>query len=304
MRCRSIDGTFLQALAESSFNGRVHSLFSRVVNIECETGRLFTLAGSGLDDAPNTAIVDIAELDACGIALNDPVVVRKGGLCVGDSVIVDWTSAAIWHASLPQYENADGSLENRLDWVQSYLSRNGPKGGFVDPDPSGIAFALQISVALQQRSGALLEALEQGQMAAARQHAEAMIGLGPGLTPAGDDFLVGLFAVLNMRDSPCYGWLAGGKDVLPRAAQSTNAISLAALTAAAGGQVRQSISGLIETLIEGTPTRLPKALDRVLAIGSTSGADLVAGILSGLNLNLRIEATGSGNARSQERPPP
>jgi hypothetical protein len=53
-------------------------------------------------------------------------------------------------------------------------------------------------------------------------------------------------------------------------------------------------------LICGRPATLTESLDRVLAIGGTSGSDLVAGILAGLNLNLRVEAIRSGNLPSQE----
>ena len=294
--CRSIDAAFLQALEARTFNGRVHSVFNRVVNIECTTGKLFTLAGLRLDNAPNTAIVEIAGFEACDIAVNDPVAVTKGKLHVGDGVVVHWTAASIWQVQLPRYTDADGNLQGRLDWVQSYLLLKGAQSSFTVQEQSDNAFTRQMSLTLRQRSRSLLDALEQMHMASACQHAKSLIGLGPGLTPAGDDFLVGLFAVLNLGGSPCCGWLAGGKDVLLRAEQSTNAISLAALTAAAHGQVRESISRLIETLIYGTLATLTEPLDRVLAIGSTSGSDLVAGILAGLKLNLRIEAIGSSHS--------
>lgn len=120
-----------------------------------------------------------------------------------------------------------------------------------------------------------------------------MLGLGPGLTPSGDDFLVGLFAMLNVPGSPCRGWLGGGTAVLEHAGDATHAISLAALEAAAGGRVRESIVALIEALLHGSPASLFHPLRRVLAIGATSGADLVAGILAGLDLNLQVDATRS-----------
>lgn len=299
LRGRSIDTEFLRALKAPSFAGRVHSVFNRVINIECTTGKLFTLAESGLDNAPNTAIVDVTSFEAFGIQANDPVAAAKGELRVGDGVVMQWTTALTWQANLSRFADTDGNLQARLDWAWSYLARSGVQGGIVGQDLSDNSFAHKMSAALQERSGSLIEALEQMHMTSARQHAKSIIGLGPGLTPAGDDFLVGLFAVLNLPGSPCCGWLGGGKDVLSHAKQSTNAISLAALTAAAYGQVRESISRLIGTLICGTPATLSESLDRVLAIGSTSGSDLVAGILAGLNLNLRVEAIRSGYLPSQ-----
>ena len=294
LQSRSIDAAFLLALEASSFNGRVHSVFTHVINIECASGKLFTLAGSDLDNAPNTAIVDVKGFDAYDIAANDPVTATKGALHVGDDLSVDWTTATIWRAQLPPYADTDRNLQARLDWVQSYLLHKGVHGGFIEQSPSDDAFTRQMGVTLRHRSASLLNALERMNMSTARQHGKSLIGLGPGLTPAGDDFLVGLFAVLNLPQSPCYGWLGGGKDVLLHAEQSTNAISLAALAAAANGHVRATISRFIETLISGSLATLTEPLDRVLAIGSTSGSDVVAGILAGLQLNLRVEAFGTG----------
>ena len=183
---RSIDAEFLRALEATSFDGRVHSVFKRGVNIECTTGKLFTLAGSGVDNAPNTAIVDVTSFEASGIAANDLVAATNGELRVGDGVVMQWTAALTWHANLPQFADADGNLQARLDWAGSYLARNGVPGGIVGQDLSDNSFAREMGVTLQERSGLLLEALEQMRMTSARQHAESIIGLGPGLTPAGD----------------------------------------------------------------------------------------------------------------------
>jgi hypothetical protein len=151
--------------------------------------------------------------------------------------------------------------------------------------------ALEVTMALEHRATLLLGALLQARFACACEHAKSMIGLGPGLTPSGDDFLVGLFAALNLAGSPCHGWLGGGTDILVDADRSTNAISLAALTQAANGRVRESIATLIEALMHGSPDSLIDPLRKVLAIGSTSGADLIVGILSGLELNLQVGAS-------------
>jgi two-component sensor histidine kinase len=71
---------------------------------------------------------------------------------------------------------------------------------------------------------------------------------------------------------------------------ATNAISYAALSKAATG-VRAIISELIERLMHGTENDFLAPLARVLAIGSTSGSDIVAGIVSGLRLQLEFEQT-------------
>jgi len=64
---------------------------------------------------------------------------------------------------------------------------------------------------------------------------DALIGLGPGLTPSGDDFLGGILVTLHHLGIPdVAGDLA--REVLARAEQRTNGISHAHLAAAANGE--------------------------------------------------------------------
>lgn len=293
LQMRSIDALFLRALQVAAFQARVHSVFDRVINIECTTGDLFTLAAREFDNAPHTVIVEIAGFGATGIGVDDPVATIDGALRVGDGLVLHVGAASIWRSTLPTYATAPGRMSEQLRAARSYLVRQGVRSGMSVEGAADGAFALEIATALEQRSALLLEALAQARHADACRHAVSMLGLGPGLTPSGDDFLVGLFATLNLAGSPCQGWLEGGTTVLRHARHATHAISLAALTAAAAGRVRESIEALIESLLHGTPATLVQPLRRVLAIGATSGADLVAGILAGLDLILRIEATGT-----------
>jgi hypothetical protein len=161
------------------------------------------------------------------------------------------------------------------------------------PHAGASAFEAGAAALLELRAAQLARSLARADFAGACRCARGMLGLGPGLTPSGDDFLVGLFAVLNIPGSPCQGWLGTGTDVLAGAERATNAISLAALTQAARGRVRESIAGLIEHLMHGAPERLATPLRRVLSIGSTSGADIVAGIRCGFELHVSHEGTPS-----------
>ena len=293
LQVHSLDEVFLVALQARAFDARVHSVFERVINLERATGELFTLAARSLDNAPQTAIIDIDGFGAAGVAVSDPIAAVEGALHVGDSLILRWAEASIWQARLPRYSTAPERGPDQLRAARTYLAQQGVRGGMTVNGAGEGTVELEVAKALEQRSAWLLDALEQGRHADACRHAASMLGLGPGLTPSGDDFLVGLFAMLNVADSPCQGWLDGGAQVLLHAEHATNAISLAALTAAAGGRVRESITALIDSLLHGTPALLAEPLRRVLAIGATSGADLVVGLLAGLELNMRVEAAGS-----------
>ena len=289
VRAASIDTAFLQMLRRGPFRARVHSVFERVVNIERERGELFTLACRGLDSAPNTVVVRLPGFGGSGIAEGDAVRGDAAAVQVGEPVSVGLGDASPWECTLPAYPLKTIRLRANLRWLQAQLDRLGAAGGMVAPPPGGSGFRLAVADLLAQRSAQLSDALAHGDHAAARRHASSLLGLGPGLTPSGDDFLVGLFAVLNISESPCCGWLGGGVEVLAGAERSTHPISLAALTEAARGRVRESIAALIGHLVHGAPVQLGLALRRVLAIGSTSGADIVAGVRCGLELNISHE---------------
>jgi hypothetical protein len=289
----SIDEAMTRTLQARPFQGRVHSVFDRVVNLERDSGGLLTLACRALDNAPNTARLGLADFRDTGIGVDDIVTGGSDGVRIGHWIAVRFATASAWQARLPAY--ADGRLPAQLRLARAYLRRHGGAGGMVAARDGGTGFALAWTVMLDQRTRQLLDALSRADFESARPCAVSLLGLGPGLTPSGDDYLVGLFAVLNIDGSPCQGWLNGGTDVLADAAQLTHAISLAALTEAAGGRVRESIQTLIEALMHGTPESLVDPLHRVLAIGSSSGADLVAGILAGLELNLRVGAAWPGH---------
>lgn len=108
---------------------------------------------------------------------------------------------------------------------------------------------------------------------------EGLVGLGPGLTPAGDDFLGGALVALHALDRPelarrLAAWL------LPRARRRTHAISLAHLACAANGEAAAHLHEVLAAVCSpGTPG-LEAALARLAGIGHTSGWDGLAGAVA------------------------
>ena len=102
----------------------------------------------------------------------------------------------------------------------------------------------------------------------------ALIGLGPGLTPSGDDFLGGALVALHafgkMDPAKVLGdWL------LPRCANATHPVSVAHLAAAARGEGGEALHACLCALAEGRDAN--DALDAIAKVGHTSGWDALAG---------------------------
>jgi hypothetical protein len=115
-----------------------------------------------------------------------------------------------------------------------------------------------------------------------REAVRALVGLGSGSTPGGDDVLAGMLAGLH----------ATGRDVLvqqvwvaarDRLAARTTLVSADLLRlAAAGHACAEAIAVLRATARPDFAVELDVALDRLLRVGHTSGADLATGLAIGL----------------------
>ena len=104
-----------------------------------------------------------------------------------------------------------------------------------------------------------------------------LVGRGPGLTPSGDDALAGALLV---------AFALGTGTALAEAVRgrvgATTAVSAALLDAAADGYAARDVVTLVDAAVGNDPEAVARALPAVLAIGHTSGADLVAGIRAAL----------------------
>ncbi|WP_406277820.1 DUF2877 domain-containing protein [Embleya sp. NBC_00896] len=109
-----------------------------------------------------------------------------------------------------------------------------------------------------------------------------LIGLGPGLTPSGDDALCGLLLALrHLTPGPTGARLATalGARVTAHAAGRTTDLSAALLGHAARGDGCAQLVDLIGAVGRGHDV-FP-CLRRLLTVGHTSGADLSLGVLAG-----------------------
>ncbi|MFP4394224.1 MAG: DUF2877 domain-containing protein [Anaerolineales bacterium] len=110
----------------------------------------------------------------------------------------------------------------------------------------------------------------------------AIAGLGPGLTPAGDDFLAGVMVASRLvKDAPYFDIPAL---IFEAASARTNRISRAFLRAAREGQVDERWHRLLDALAGPNSASLdPHTLEQraraVLAFGASSGLDMLAGFL-------------------------
>lgn len=155
--------------------------------------------------------------------------------------------------------------------------------GLLTEEPSGNGHASALGLRQVHRVvPAVVAALGLDDARAAAEAAQPVIGLGPGLTPSGDDLLIGLTASL-------WAWCRTlARDFAAACAATavdrTTRVSADLLAHAAEGRFAEPLLTLIRTLDDDDARASSAACESLLAVGATSGADLLAGVLTGARL--------------------
>jgi hypothetical protein len=114
-----------------------------------------------------------------------------------------------------------------------------------------------------------------------------LIGLGPGLTPSGDDFLVGFLAGLRCmagKKEEHRAFLSDLGRMIVRLSHRTNDIGRTYLFHATRGRVSSRLASLAQAIARGDDTnRLLQAAEGAMCMGHSSGMETVTGLLVGLS---------------------
>ena len=108
----------------------------------------------------------------------------------------------------------------------------------------------------------------------------ALLGLGPGLTPLGDDVLCGWLAAAAASQHAAVDGVR--REVARQAARRTTTLSATLLTCASRGEAVPQFGALLGSMAATDGVGLERSADQVLRIGDTSGAGLLLGALLAL----------------------
>ena len=198
-----------------------------------------------------------------------PAVVGGGRIVVGDLAV----SAAAWWNPRPRLPSLRPALlpEGVRQLRNTLYGEGVPHSAFTLPGlPTGPGGPL----------AALRGAVRRADMDAALRTATRLIGLGPGLTPAGDDVMAGTIAGLVLLGHPSAERFAAA--VYALAAGRTTELSRALLRHAACGRVSGEYAAVLHGLVGERP--LAPAVAGLLATGSTSGRAMALGLCTAIDL--------------------
>lgn len=189
-----------------------------------------------------------------------------------------------WHRPWQAPRNQHDSIALRLG-AQRLMARAQalPARGLL-PWMTGQPLSFPLSLCVP-RLNAVRDALLNNDASALLQAAPRMLGLGPGLTPSGDDLLGGI--LFGLHHAPRRAWSAPLRALrreLRAAARAgaTNPISAALLGDLMRGSGYRALHELLAALHSGDDTATDAAVAALLQLGASSGADLLSGLLLAL----------------------
>jgi len=281
------------------FSGVIHSIFHHACNVSLESDGVLTLLSSEkanlsqgvrLGTLPTFTFLD-------QLQVGQPFACRGGIFRIrGSELCVDLRTASLWHIDLRglriDLREHDTARAWAVAWLEleKYRQGNGISEMIAAiPSPPQNPVTSPWRKALVERAvqtvSVLIDATRTFQVDDAITAIRPLIGLGPGLTPSGDDFIVGYLAGL---------WSTAGTDSsrlrfmsllgawLSQAAAGTNVISCTYIKSAVSGHVSEPIATLAQRIGQAkSMDNVREAARTALQVGHTSGIDGVLGLLLG-----------------------
>lgn len=242
-----------------SHQPRILHLFARACNLINEHGEILSIVTPQVGNGPfNLVIQDDVHFDE-NFKFDTPIMTQGDCLHLGN-LTIDITRAKDWDPR-PNWENLHHQQEIVLDRVSQF-----PFTNYQSSTPHFLLSTFSSSLA-------------NADIPSAKDIASNLAGLGIGLTPAGDDFIMGaLYAAWIIHPSEIAGTLA--EQVAETAAPLTTSLSAAWLRSAGMGEAGNLWHEFFDALLSGDAAQIQTAVEKILAVGATSGADALSGFMN------------------------
>lgn len=275
-------GLFARTALRNGAAGCVMAVFERSLYVTLD-GTWICVGQPGIGSGP---LHLLGKFDLSRLAVGEPVRVADSSLWIAGRPFAKLTSAALWTPNAAPRWSKD-SLRRGLRAVDEIWSGEIISAGLAvlgsDRAPfetSPLVRAAMPGVAALKRI--LADTASDSHVASALA---GLIGLGPGLTPSGDDLIGGALIALAALGH------TEGRDALWEhcrpLVEHTNDISRAHLEAAARGYGAAALHAAIHAAMGGEVAQLRHAVNALTAVGHSSGLDAFAGSLVVLRRAMR-----------------
>ncbi|WP_342361116.1 DUF2877 domain-containing protein [Terrarubrum flagellatum] len=275
-------GPFARRFLETHQAARVSAMFARSLHLEADQDAL-CIVDASLGDGALNAVLEAPFGALREIAVGAPCILHGGVIVIAGADEIAFGDASEWRPpqmrAVPQRQTLDALLEAAL----SMAPREGVFRAALDPD-----FSVNdlMTRALAARIAALREWMAERLKASQIQSdppVTGLVGLGSGLTPAGDDFIGGAMIALHG-----IGRVDAAREVADAISRlgdgATTILSRAMLRAAAEGVGGAALHEVLSALGDDDIPRAVALLSDIDRIGHTSGWDALAGAIAALRL--------------------
>lgn len=270
-------------------------IFSRAVSYILPSGELFCVAFEETRNLPHGILVESSyDFQCFGLKPGMQVVKNRSQLLFGPGrLIIDLNEAISWNPypeKVPLSNNIPQKIKFALDVSKKATSNewhsilfevfaklvSGEKVNCNgDPILKRITVCTEmLSSAIQQKSPDLF-----------LKTSKKLIGTGIGLTPSGDDILLGMIAALSLCDNKNSDkhWLEYSQQKLQKHLDSTTIVSKTFLQHAIQGRFPELLIDLIQNINSPENDKLSTSVTRLTHFGSSSGYEMALGVMVALS---------------------
>ncbi|RXG65667.1 DUF2877 domain-containing protein, partial [Candidatus Atribacteria bacterium 1244-E10-H5-B2] len=198
---KSIASDLIDTLTAKTVEGIVHSVFDQACNIQLDRNSLVTLISSKLPNYPAAIKLDVAEdqkLCSFGFKVGMKAVINKDEIKIPEICIsIKLTGAKVWDSSPLFFRStvSEEILNKNIEKIRDLTLKYGEMEGIasiLDGDKVANHYKDFIINSVKR----LTRGISDFDYKEITEASKRLIGLGPGLTPAADDFLLGILASL------------------------------------------------------------------------------------------------------------
>ena len=241
---------------------RILHVFDHACNLLNERGDVLSIVTPQIGNGPFNLVVEENIYFPEHLTLDSPIFNSTALIKLGE-LTIHTTEAKLWNPC-PAWEMLNTKRNQILDQIKQLPITNCLKNSDLP--------------ILQSLISNLISALAKADISSAQNVSSKLAGLGPGLTPSGDDFIMGaLYAAWIIHPPEVASVLA--RETANTATPLTTSLSAAWLRAAGRGEAGMVWHEFFDALRSSDSLRIQKTLKSILAVGETSGADALAGFI-------------------------
>jgi hypothetical protein len=296
-------GETASRLLKDGTRGKVLASVTGAAYLETEAGEVVWLTSPR---APRHTRAGRSDWRGAWPEAGTPYVVRGEQIDLGSTLVVDLAQSELWLAPQP---GAGGAIAQAAV-APSLHALFGQKAAL--PTPLGLGQLIDRVLALGEGRAVPIQASPQDLFvgrawesvarvakatlahdgAQIKTAVHPLVGLGPGLTPAGDDFIGSLFFTLHYLGrtyAPLSAVVEAARVDLASFRAKTHAISLTVMSELARGEGPEPLHGFLGAVLAGAPAVLiERAARELVAIGHSSGWDMLLGCVTGMLVTFRL----------------